>query len=444
METNDSRPVVNNQDTTEDILAKYRRKISSSSEAATSGASDSTGSGSGSSCSKKNNLRHNDNNNMDSILDKQRMRNSISTMEPSSCNYEDAKHKLRLVLSNVDLQSVDFNTSCALSENTLTTFLRILLSESHSTNLDDNSLSVQLYETMRSIEQLSRSTGLNGILDLCRDLQFEYQSRSLYVQYLVNTRRVLLQTLAYLERILNRLNSERTACDEHLLRVGVRAFLESREREMTTFCEDFCALRLSDEKIDLLETFLRAMHSSMLKDVNWQAASEEQLAAATLCIERIVMSRVYLNALYPNGEGDIARDNVLHAHMERLSRVVTVSHRDLRIPMRHQREAPWPRSQALLRQMSAYRAARDKARCVARCVTSVMHVLAMTSPRATPSADDLVPVLVFILIKANPPALLSTVEYVNSFYGNCLQGAEHYWWIQFCSAIEFIKTMDDN
>lgn len=74
------------------------------------------------------------------------------------------------------------------------------------------------------------------------------------------------------------------------------------------------------------------------------------------------------------------------------------------------------------------------------------------------SADDLTPVLIFVIIKvrnffrisfcdisfksfqANPPYLLSTIEYVDRFVK--LDGEEQYWWIQFCSAVTFIKTMD--
>lgn len=44
--------------------------------------------------------------------------------------------------------------------------------------------------------------------------------------------------------------------------------------------------------------------------------------------------------------------------------------------------------------------------------------------------------------QANPPALLSTVQYVNLFYDKRLKGEDQYWWTQFCAAIEFIKTMD--
>ncbi len=73
-----------------------------------------------------------------------------------------------------------------------------------------------------------------------------------------------------------------------------------------------------------------------------------------------------------------------------------------------------------------------------------MNLLSLASAKGVPAADDFVPVLVFVLIKANPPALLSTVQYVDAFYGNRLSGEDQYWWMQFAAAIEFIKTMDYN
>lgn len=71
-----------------------------------------------------------------------------------------------------------------------------------------------------------------------------------------------------------------------------------------------------------------------------------------------------------------------------------------------------------------------------------MNLLSMVSERSVPAADDFMPVLVYVLIKANPSSLLSTVQYISSFYEKRLVGEESYWWTQFASAIEFIKTMD--
>lgn len=71
-----------------------------------------------------------------------------------------------------------------------------------------------------------------------------------------------------------------------------------------------------------------------------------------------------------------------------------------------------------------------------------MNLLRLASERAVPAADDFMPVLIYVLLQANPPNLLSTVQYVDSFYGKRLHGEEHYWWVQFTAAVEFIKTMD--
>lgn len=46
------------------------------------------------------------------------------------------------------------------------------------------------------------------------------------------------------------------------------------------------------------------------------------------------------------------------------------------------------------------------------------------------------------LLQANPPYLLSTIQYVNAFIGEEIEGEDQYWWTQFCSAVTFIKTMD--
>lgn len=48
-----------------------------------------------------------------------------------------------------------------------------------------------------------------------------------------------------------------------------------------------------------------------------------------------------------------------------------------------------------------------------------------------------------VCFQANPPCLLSTVQYISSFYASCLSGEESYWWMQFTAAVEFIKTIDD-
>lgn len=64
-----------------------------------------------------------------------------------------------------------------------------------------------------------------------------------------------------------------------------------------------------------------------------------------------------------------------------------------------------------------------------------------TTDKEAHGADDFLPVFVYVVLNANPPNLLSTKQYVNTFYETRLSGEEYYCWMQFCAAIEFIKTL---
>ncbi|KAH9629601.1 hypothetical protein HF086_002537 [Spodoptera exigua] len=130
---------------------------------------------------------------------------------------------------------------------------------------------------------------------------------------------------------------------------------------------------------------------------------------------------------------------VLSEHIRRVSSVTSA--RSLGVPAAHRWAAPYPRAQRHLRHLAVYRTPRDKLSCIMRCVTSIMAVLGLTEG-STPSADDLTPVLVYVILKVNPPSLLSTIELVNALGGSALQGEALYWWTQFCAAVAYIKTMD--
>ncbi|XP_020296298.1 GTPase-activating protein and VPS9 domain-containing protein 1 isoform X2 [Pseudomyrmex gracilis] len=404
-------------DSTDDILAKYRRKPSAASDTA----------------SVESNLSRT------KEVEDERLSIDQNNVELSYA-FADAKRKLRMVLSTADLQHIPWNTSerhCwSQKENELVAFLQLQLAE--AINLQDRALIAHLHETLRCVQLFND----DGCRKLFKSLREDYQKRSPYIAYLIRCRQGLLSTLAHLDRLCERVKCDRDAINNHLVSVCVKVFLEKRESFLLRFCDEFKKLTLADEKQDLVNSFLGKVHAEMDNDPIWQSASANQLDLARVVVERTVMARVYHNALYPNGDGDVNRDQLFHDHIKKLAKVVTPNHKDLRIPKVYHYECPWPWAQAELAVISAYKTPRDKLQCVFRCATTILNLLSMASERGIPAADDLIPVLVYVIIKTNPPSLLSTVQYVDSFYGNRLEGEEQYWWTQFCSAIEFIKTMD--
>lgn len=428
-------------ETSDDILAKYRKKSASHT---TDSIPDSNGSG-------------------PDIIDsggepfneEQDERLIIDPMNvESSFAFQDAKRKLRLMLAEADLSSLsnlhqtrkkDSSSAAAAAhhrqgetpDNEIVVFLRVQLAEAH--NLQDRSLVAQLHETLRCINLFDSEQ----CRKLLRSLREDYKRRSPYLSYLVRCRQGLLTTLSHQQRLLSRMEVDQRVCSQYLVSVCVRIFLERKEKQMQQFVYKFKELSVSDEKIALMESFLQKLWRQLEEDPSWAlAASEEQMNLGRLTIERAVISQIYMFALYPNGEADVHRDEVLREHILRLSGVITCSHRDLKIPRQYHYEQPWPSAQEEIKRLAAFKTPSDKVACVARCSQTIMNLLSLASSKSVPAADDFVPVMVFVLIKANPQGLLSTVQYVESFYGNRMSGEDQYWWMQFVGAIEFIKTMD--
>ncbi|UYV63347.1 GAPVD1 [Cordylochernes scorpioides] len=331
---------------------------------------------------------------------------------------EDAKRKLRMVLSRTDVDLLPSLSGMSTME--VDTLLRLLLAE--ATNLQNRALMAQLHEALRCLDSLDSMRCQKLVASLIAD----YKGRAPYIAYLTRSAQSLLASSAYLDSLLSRTERDKLSCSKHLLSYCVRSFLESKERMVQRFVTNFQSLNVADEKALLVEKFLEYLYSSMEADPIWQQATEQQLEFSQTVIQRAVMGQIYLYALYPNGDGDVLRDRVLHEHMSKLAGVF-------------QRECPWPSAQAELITITAFKTPQDKLHCVLNCMSILVNLLQMAN--VIPAADDLLPVLVYVLIQANPPALLSTIQYIDTFLR--LEGGEEaYWWTQFRSAAEFIKNLD--
>ncbi|CAL1292355.1 unnamed protein product [Larinioides sclopetarius] len=420
-------------ESSDEILAKYRKKSPAAAASTTSKSSASEYSDTMSNAS-------------DSAIIDGNLQNFDPVNMENSAIFSDAKCKLRLVLGSADLQTLPWlnhsrgrSISGALQrlqENELVAFLKVLLAE--AINLQQRPLMAHLHEALRCVRLFDDI----GCQKLFKSLRDDYRKRAPYIAYLVRCRQGLLSTLSHLETLTERVERDKQVCNQYLVMTSVRIFLEKHDRYLQHFVRSFQELVVADEKAIKVEEFLNYLFNYVQNDPMWQTASVMQIEHAKAVIEHSVTSRIYTFALHPNGDGDVLRDKVLHEHMQKLSQVITPNHKDLRIPKIYHSECPWPSAQAELVNINAYKTPRDKIQCVLRCCNTIMNLLSMASNKSVPAADDLMPVLVYVLIKANPPHLLSTVQYVNTFYEKQLEGEEAYWWTQFASGVEFIKNMD--
>uniref|UniRef100_M4AKU2 GTPase-activating protein and VPS9 domain-containing protein 1 n=1 Tax=Xiphophorus maculatus TaxID=8083 RepID=M4AKU2_XIPMA len=365
----------------------------------------------------------------------------------SKFSFSDAKKKLRLALCSADSVALPIMAPTTTrnglpdhmdpEDNEIVCFLKVQLAE--AINLQDKNQMAQIQETTRCVSRFDARTCRKLLAAIAED----YRKRAPYIAYLTRCRQGLQTSQAHLERLLQRVLRDKEVANRYFTTVCVRLLLEHMETKMLEFIKAFQGCTAADDKTAAVEDFLRYLYGAMARDAIWQYASEDQLQDAQMAIERSVMNRIFKLAFYPNQDGDILRDQLFHEHIQRLSKVVTANHKALQIPEVYLKEAPWPSAQAEIRTINAYKTPRDKVQCILRMCSTIMNLLSLANEDSVPGADDFVPVLVFVLIRANPPCLLSTVQYINNFYASRLSGEECYWWMQFTAAVEFIKTIDD-
>lgn len=281
------------QETSEDILAKYRRKVSTASSEAN--ASDSTTGSRASSSFKSKNSSESDyrsSNNGDLL------RLSVPAVSSNDLfHFNSAKKKLRTVLSSADVHTIDFR--CNLDNNfefPLLVYLKIQMAQ--ALNLDDLQQLAYVQEAIRCLMQMSLSQRQSLIPTMYGDLA----QRQKYLNYLLRLRQGLLGALKSVERYEERLKRDRAMCNRHLVDCCVRLFMEKREGLIDELQRQFSELT-GDEKIDLLEEHI----VTLMDELQRSGMSEWQLADARISIERILLQRLYRQVMFPD-DADILRD----------------------------------------------------------------------------------------------------------------------------------------
>ncbi|KAH7638557.1 hypothetical protein HUG17_2590 [Dermatophagoides farinae] len=322
-----------------------------------------------------------------------------------------------------------------VNKNDFLMFLKILLSQSNDTN--EMSTSVLIMDIIRIVQDM----GQEELSNIFKQIEIDWKTRNFYIIYLLKSRQYLLQRLKQIDSVRQSLRKDHSCTDFIIISFLVQLILDKQESNIQELIRKFRdPSTLTDEKALLVQRLL----DTTINKLQTQLFTDEQLILLRQILERHLMNRIYLLAFYPNGDIDKLRDQILHQQIQQqLSSNLSHNSKLLNIPIKYFTTSPWPSAQAELLLLSAYKTPRDKIQCIYRCCSHIITLLS-TSQNSIPSADDLLPVLIFVVIKSNARSILSTIEYVNTFYRNEMTGEQSYYWTQFCSAVEFIKTILNN
>ena len=222
------------------------------------------------------------------------------------------------------------------------------------------------------------------------------------------------------------------------------------------------------EQVKIIGDFLTFIANKMALCDVWREVSDTEFDNAKEGMEKLVMNRLYAQTFSPAippppqsprmkgrrrdpekllGPGrrgqhqeDVERDDIL-AQKIRIYGWVKEEHLDI-APVGPSGEKFLKLAQQELLKMKGYRAPRDKVICILNCCKVIFGLL-RNAKFADTSADSFVPLLIYVVLQANPEHLVSNIQYILRFRNQDKLGGEAGYYLSSLSgAIQFVENLD--
>lgn len=192
-----------------------------------------------------------------------------------------------------------------------------------------------------------------------------------------------------------------------------------------------------------VQEFLGNMETAFRAHTLWAGSSEEELESAGEGLEKYVMTKLFPRVFASLPE-DVQADDQLYEKIALVQQFIQPENLDIKPTF--QNETSWLLAQKELQKINMYKAPRDKLVCILNCCKVISNLLLNASIAAKenpPGADEFLPVLIYVTIKANPPQLHSNLLYIQRYrHQSRLVSEAAYFFTNMLSAESFVMNID--
>eukprot|EP01087_Luapelamoeba_hula_P002743 TRINITY_DN1247_c0_g1_i8.p1 TRINITY_DN1247_c0_g1~~TRINITY_DN1247_c0_g1_i8.p1 ORF type:complete len:1214 (-),score=235.85 TRINITY_DN1247_c0_g1_i8:27-3668(-) len=192
---------------------------------------------------------------------------------------------------------------------------------------------------------------------------------------------------------------------------------------------------LEDQR-DPIFKFFETTKQQLAGSPLWKLAPRAEMTYAEEALEAVVYTKIYRSVFYT--ASDQERDMMLSSKMKKLQFVTPDM---LGIPPRFCNRRLWAIAEKELLMLNAVCSPKEKLRAIINCCKVIVQLL--NGAENVAGADDFLPHLCIVVLRAYPPHLHSNVRFISRYVGaNVLVSETLYYYTQVVSIISFIENLE--
>jgi hypothetical protein len=202
-----------------------------------------------------------------------------------------------------------------------------------------------------------------------------------------------------------------------------------------------CTERSSDEfNIGLaFSTYIQILKAEVSQHLRYVSKPFEEIEAIVEEIERYLTRRMFRN-IFP--ETQSAADYRLYRRTLELD---WVQPEHLDISENSKQEDMWKYAISQLGQIDDHFSTAEKLMCLVDFVTTVVNILSLCASSESVGADECLPIVIYLIVKAQPRRMYSNLNYLAIFRNQQqMKGDAGFCCLQVKSAVEFIESLDSS